>query len=231
MRKIIIESQAELEDAIEYFGILPFFSNSVKGFSIEEMTSPGLLFGGNEYEGCWEWKGPIVRERNCAYGKFFKRKAGYVSRTLLPHFLNLRRERNKITPDSTEEMLYDIISINDSITSTELRSYLSETGDDFPFPGRRTGAGSRPKRHALEGPLQRLQMAGRICISDFRYKITKKGERYGWGVAEYSTPEFLFPQNELQTDVSAEESLEILTAHVISCLGAKERGNILKLLL
>ena len=35
-------------------------------------------------------------------------------------------------------------------------------------------------------------MGGWIIISDVEYKLTKQGERYGWGVARYSTPEIVF---------------------------------------
>ena len=52
--KTIVTSAAELEEAPAKYGILPFFRNNIRGFSVEEMTAPGLLFGGNEIEGCWE---------------------------------------------------------------------------------------------------------------------------------------------------------------------------------
>lgn len=221
----IITTQSELEGAVHKFGLLPFFPNNIKGFSIQEMTPPGLLFGGNEYDGCWEWKGPVVRNRTTAYGKFFRRKAGFVSRELLPFFLKWRRSRYDIKPGSTEEMIYDIISINDKMTSTDLRETISgkprkrtafdlpdlqpDTADFIDFPN-----GKRPSRHTLESPLQKLQMSGLICISDFRYKQTKKGEKYGWGVAEYSTPEMLFDPEDLKTDLTAEESLNYIIDYV-----------------
>lgn len=232
MKRIIIDSQAELEDAIQHFGILPFFRNELRGMSIEEMTAPGMIFGGNEYDGCWEWKGPVIRERRSAYGKFFKRKAGYVSLELLPHFLNVRRETGVMKPDSIDELLLEIISINECITSTELRKYIAASereimvDEGLPVIG---GDGEKRKkfsRHSLEGPLQRLQMSGRLCISDFKYKETKRGERYGWGVAEYSTPEFLFDSSELYTDANPAESLEILTEHVASVSGIRDLEKI-----
>lgn len=218
-----------MEQAVSRYGLLPFFRNNIPGFSIEEMTPPPLLFGGNEYEGCWEWKGPVIRRRTTAYGKFFKRKAGFVSLELLPYFLNIRRNALKISPGSQEEMLLDIISVNDSITSTELRETVlglgkrRRTAVDLPdfggdnFISREENLGApakRPSRHALEGPLQRLQMGGRICINDFVYKMTGKGERYGWGVAVYSTPESIFPAENIITDLTPEESYEVIIGRV-----------------
>lgn len=219
-----ITSQVDLEEAAVRYGVLPFFRNNIKGFSVEEMTAPGLLFGGNEYEGCWEWKGPVVRMRTTAYGKFFRRKAGFVSRGLLPYFLRFRRSRYGIKTGTADEMIYDIISLNDSMTSTELRESLlgkprRRTAFDLPELDGGSSAsavsaaapaeGKAPSRSSLEGPLQRLQMGGWICISDFRYKLTGKGDRYGWGVAEYSTPGILFEREELTTDLSPEKAWNI----------------------
>lgn len=220
-----ILEQTQLEEAAIHYGILPFFPNNIPGFSVEEMTTPEMLFGGNEYEGCWEWKGPVVRKHTTAYGKFFRRKAGFVSRELLPYFMKMRRDGFRMKTGSVEEMLYDIISINDRMTSTELREVLlgkprKRTATDLPDLDMGPQPGKTPSRHSLEGPLQRLQMASLICISDFRYKQTRRGERYGWGVAEYSTPEMIFDdirQRELDLDLSAEECLE----YIIDFVGPK----------
>lgn len=196
----VIDSRETLEKAAESFGILPFFPNNIKGLSVEEMCAPGMLFGGNYDEGCWEWKGPVIRRRTSAYGKFFRRKAGFVSLDLLPDFLNYRRDAYPVKEGTTEEMLLEIIKENDSLSSTELKKLIfgnhsRDSWDQLPEilkeEERRSQPGKR-KGKSLESPLQRLQMGGWILISDFEYKITKSGERYGWGVARYSTPEIVF---------------------------------------
>ena len=223
-----ILTQTDLEEAALRYGILPFFANNIPGFSVEEMTPPGMLFGGNEYEGCWEWKGPVVRSGTTAYGKFFRRKAGFVSRELLPYFMKMRREGFTLKSGSTDEMVYDIISINGRMTSTDLRESI------LGKPKKRR-AGELPElyadhvdfkpasRHSLEGPLQRLQMASMLCISDFRYKQTKRGERYGWGVAEYSTPEMHFDDSRLMSPASGMSARECLD-HIIEHVSSRYRG-------
>lgn len=214
---MIIRSMESLEEAAVRYGILPFFPNNIRGFSVQEMCAPGLLFGGNDSEGCWEWKGPVVRNRTTAYGKFFRRKAGFVNLELLPFFLSFRKALYPVQSDSVDEMIYDIISMNDKMTSTELRELLTgkpkkRTAFDLPDPDSDItyDFSGFSKRHSFEGPLQRLQMGGFICISDFKYKVTKKGERYGWGVAEYSTPETLFGRKDLEIDLSPEECREYI---------------------
>lgn len=131
-----------------------------------------MLFGETRDDyGCWEWKGPVIQEQTTAYGKFFNRKAGFVSLDLLPDFLNYRRAAYPVNPDSTERMILDIIRENEGLSSTELKRIT------FGTPSRKRKLEDlveameyvKPKRHSIEGPLQRLQMGGWLLIADFEY--------------------------------------------------------------
>jgi len=62
-----------LEELILQVGFLPFFRNEISGFSVEEHTPRKLWFSNHE-DGPWEWKGPVIRNGNCAYGKFLTGK-------------------------------------------------------------------------------------------------------------------------------------------------------------
>lgn len=215
----------KLAEASEKFGVLPFFYNPVRGLSVQEMCAPGMLFGGNQEEGCWEWKGPVIRQKISAYGKFFNRKAGFVSLKLFPYFLNYRRFKYPVKPDSTEAMLLDIIQENEGMTSTELKKHIfgelhpSRKWNDI--PDHQVYIATKSKRKSLEGPLQKLQMGGWLVISDFEYKRTRKGERYGWGVAKYSTPELQFGDKLTSlNNLSPETSLDIMIKTIQSQTGA-----------
>ena len=233
-KNYIINSKESLAEAVKKFGILPFFPNYVKGLSIEEMCAPGMLFGGNHDEGCWEWKGPVIRKRESAYGKFFQRKAGFISLEVLPDFLNYRRSLVPVKSGSTDEMLLEIIRENDSISSTELKQLIfgkHRRDDPNSLPENEISLPIVTKRKSLETPLQRLQMGGWIIISDFEYKITKSGERYGWGVARYSTPEVTFPEiMEKEITKSPAESLEIMVKELKKKISSAKTKSLLKLL-
>lgn len=124
----LIASKEQLERAALRFGMLPFFANKIPGFSVQEMAAPGMLFGDTrDVYGCWEWKGPVIQEQTTAYGKFFNRKAGFVSLDLLPDFLNYRRAAYPVNPDSTERMILDIIRENEGLSSTELKHIIFGT--------------------------------------------------------------------------------------------------------
>lgn len=233
-KKIVIDSRDKMEEAALYYGALPFFHNTVRGFSVAEMTLPGLLFGGDEgFDGCWEWKGPVIRRKTAAYGKFFKRKAGFVSLDLLPDFLNYRHYKYPVKPDSTDEMILEIIRENDGLTSTDLRKLINGTfGDLKRFPDAMPTDFEptvKIKRSSLEGPLQRLQMGGWLIIDDFKYKQSSRGERYGWGVASYSTPELWFGDLP-EVKRSPEESLDYMAAKIAERWHHAAKKNIGKLL-
>lgn len=219
-KSFTIDSPDKLEEAVVNFGILPFFRNNVKGLSVEEMCSPGRLFGGNYDDGCWEWKGPVIRRKTTAYGKFFRRKAGFISLKLLPNFIEYRRAAYPLNPDSTEQMLLDIIKENEGLSSTDLKTYIfGKNGSkrewhDLPDSEFETKS---PIRKSLETPLQKLQMGGWIIISDFVYKHDKRGQRYGWGVATYSTPELIFNIDfKSGKDVERNKSLDRIIQNVIN---------------
>lgn len=75
-------------------------------------------------EGAWEWKGSVIRETGSAYGKFFDRKAVYISREWFPKFANYRRngyDFDALYDDGmarkSDKILYDLIDENAPIIS------------------------------------------------------------------------------------------------------------------
>ena len=181
IKKLRINSRNDLVNAINEFGFIPYFKNSVEGFSIEEHISPKYWF--SEQDGAWEWKGSVIRETGCAYGKFFEHKAVYISREWFPDFANYRRDGydfDALYDDGLakygDKVLYDLVDKNAPIISKELK----KIGDY-----RKGGV------KGFDSAMNRLQEKCYVIISDFVYLKDKNGEPYGWGVAEYSTPEKL----------------------------------------
>lgn len=228
-----ISTKEELEEAVLYYGMLPFFSNNIPGFSIEEMAAPGMLFGGSRGEdGCWEWKGPVIQQMTTAYGKFFRRKAGFVAMALYPDFINFRRNAYILRPDSIDSMLLDIIIEHEGLTAAEMRRivfgspYKKRTPSDLVD----LTEYQKPKRQVFEPALQRLQMGGRLLIADFEYKYSNLGERYGWGEALYTTPEIWFGGDVVATAHTPRESFELLAIHLKNKLPHSDMRDIVKLL-
>lgn len=225
-----IDSLDKLEEAALKWGLLPFFSNGIRGLSVQEMAAPGYLFG-DEGEDCWNWKGPVIERQSTAYGKFFRRKAGFVSMSLFPDFLNYRRWKYPVKDGSVDEMVLDIIKENQGLTSTELKRIIfgkpssMRLSADLVDPQLNT----RPKRGSLEGPLQRLQMGGHLLIADFQYKLTRQGMKYGWGVALYSTPEIWF-ERDFKIECDPAKSFNKLVNHLSVKLPFTSKSRIIRLL-
>ena len=75
----------ELIELIDEMGFVPFFTNEIEGFSIEEHIAPGCWYddAGDGFWPAWEWKGPVIKKTKCAYGKFLRNKAMYISPKLI----------------------------------------------------------------------------------------------------------------------------------------------------
>lgn len=176
---LYIRTKEDLEKAVDKYGFLPLFTNSVPGFSIEEHVSPDAWFSAEE--GVWEWKGPVIRETGCAYGKFFENKAAFISREWFADFANYRRDGYDFDARFDDELasyrdkdLYDLLSTNAPILSKNLK---------------KEGNYHKGGRKGFETIITRLQAQCYVLVSDFVYEKDRFGNVYGWGVSEYSTPE------------------------------------------
>ena len=176
---LYISSIEDLEQAVQELGFLPYFANSIPGFSIEEHVAPQAWF--SDEPGTWEWKGPVINELNCAYGKFFEKKSVYISKEWFPDFANYRRDGYDFDARFEDGLaayrdrtLYDLLKGEGPVLSKRLK-YL----------GNYRKGGNR----GFDTVINRLQAQCYVLISDFVYMTDKNGREYGWGVAEYSTPE------------------------------------------
>ena len=84
-----------VDEAISYInevGFLPLFKNEIPGFSLEERTVPESWWCEDPKRDPWIWRELIAKSGEVAYGKFFDRKAGFISKEWLPYFVNFRRD-------------------------------------------------------------------------------------------------------------------------------------------
>ena len=87
-----IKSVEQLQAFIEEIGFLPLFRNEIPGFSVEEHTAADSWWSEDPESDPWEWRKIIAGNGRIAYGKFFDKKAGFISRGWLPAFANYRRD-------------------------------------------------------------------------------------------------------------------------------------------
>lgn len=223
----IVRTKQDLIDAIQEFGIVPYFSTSIPGFSLEEHCSSAILFNDTE-ENTWAWKGPVIQAMGCAYGKFFEKKAAYVRRDLFLDLANYRRDGYDFDARYDDglarfqdKQLFDLIDENAPVLSKILRQ-----NGGYAYSGRWQ---KTEGKKGFDTSVTRLQEQCYVIISNFVYTLDKNGNRRGWGVAEYSTPE-KFMGTEFSDKVyqrSPEESYERLFEY-LSGLFPKVPGKDLK---
>ena len=177
-----IRTKKDLVQAVERFGFVPLFENSIPGFSVEEHVDPIAWFGSDD--GVWEWKGPVIRETGCAYGKFFEHKAAFISREWFPDFANYRRDGYDFDARFEDGLA--------SYRDRELYELLAENAPILTGPLRDKGDYRKGGKKGFETLINRLQHQCYAVISDFVYLTDKHGKEYGWGVGVYSTPEQQF---------------------------------------
>ena len=150
------------------------------------------------------------REGHCAYGKFF------VSREWLPDLANCRRSR-PLAPNEDATALDDVvlqtILAEGTATVRELRRMLGfARGRGKRAAADPTSEVAEEGKIPLDPILTRLQMEKRLVIADFEYSIDRHDNRYGWGIARYTTPETLY--GPLRTERTPAESFERICEHL-----------------
>lgn len=191
--------------AIEDLGFVPLLDGGIAGFSAEEMVDDECRYvtytdGGWDWP-LWKWKGPIITEGDCVYGKFFNSKAGFVSMKWWPHLCNWRRSKSPTpAPGSIEETILLTLQEHGSLITRELRAMCGFTGAKM--------------RSRFDSYVTRLQMQCRIVTEDFIYPRDRHGHEYGWGWSLLTTPERLLGRETCQCEHSPEQSRELIAAHL-----------------
>lgn len=218
----MIHNENELIECVEKLGFLPFFTNNIKGFSLEEMCPPELWF--TELEGPWEWKGPAAKSGKCIYGKFFRGKAGFISREWIGHFANYRRDGYDFDARCDDglvfykdEELYNTIDSHKTILSKALKDIHNY---------------KKGGNKGFDTVITRLQMQMYVCVSDFVYNKDKHGNPYGWGITEYTTPEHLIGESVVRSEYSTHPntSKALIVEHLKSILPDVSEKEIIKLI-
>ena len=179
-----IQSLDELIEWIDEIGFLPLFKNEVDGFSVEENTGDLYWWTGDEEQDPWEWRCLMARSGKVAYGKFFGKKAGFISKAWFPHFANWRRDGYDFDSRWDEELA--------SIRCKRVMDQFENRQELFSFELKRLAGFGKEGEKNFDGTVTDLQMQSYLLIRDFRRRINKKGLEYGWPISVYSTPETLW---------------------------------------
>ena len=229
MGKYRITSAESMERVIREVGIIPFFSNAVPGYSIEEMTDPEDWFLTNgDVLGPWDWKIDCVQSGGIAYGKFLcGGKASFATVEWYREVMNIRRA--SLSPDEN---------------GRKILAYLDEAGS---FGIREVRGLLGVKKSVADAAVGKLQHQCRVVTGDITRVYRGPNLSYkGWQVSSFCSPESLFGddvpfagfpgfpfgdgESSLRTENSPEESLELLVSHISALFPSASRDKILRVL-
>lgn len=217
----VVHSCAELIQLIDEVGFMPLLDSGIHGFSAEEIVGEECRYYTDPEEGfvwqLWQWKGQIVTETGCLYGKIFNRKAGFVSREWIADLCNYRRNRYPSpAPGTIEEAILESLRMAGPIITRELRSACGFNGPRM--------------RSKFDSYVTRLEMGTYIATQDFVYPRDKHDREYGWGWSLLNTPESMFGKETLTCERTPDESFRRICDHLRHILPEAGDRQIMKLI-
>jgi hypothetical protein len=216
-----IHTCPELMECVRQVGFLPLLESGIRGYAAESLMAEECRFtqfdDGTWEWPLWQWKGSVIREGVCVYGKFFAGKAGFVSREWWPDLYNWRRSRHPLPAEgSIEDSILMTLREQGSMITRDLRAACDFTGKNM--------------RSKFDAYVSRLQMGAYIVTEDFVYPVDKHGREYGFGWALLTTPERLIGKEACLCDRSPEESFQRMSDHLHKLLPDATEKQITKLL-
>lgn len=209
VRNIEIHTCAQQIEVISRIGFLPLLNSGIEGFSADEMVDEECRYvvfpdGGWDWP-MWKWKGTVVTEGNCVYGKFFDKKAGFISMEWWPDFYNYRRSKHPVPEEGTiEDAVLVTLRAHGSLITRELRNACGFAGAKM--------------RSKFDAYITRLQMGCHIVTEDFIYPRDRHNREYGWGWSLLTTPEDLYGREACLCPRTPEQSYQRIVSHLHSLL-------------
>lgn len=201
--------------AIKEKGIIPFFANVIKGYSIEELTAPQFWFDSEENEnelGPWDWKIDCIQTGDIVYAKYLNNKAAFATPTWYRELMNYRRSLPKYQPNEKEKQVLDYLLKHGTITIKEVRKLLDV------------------KKNVADNLIGKLMMQCRVITGDIQRVYRGEFLTYnGWQISTFCTPEDYF-EALMIPDCSPEESRQRLIQHVVEITGETDMKKIERLL-
>lgn len=216
-----IHSCPELAECVQRLGFLPLLESGIQGYAAESMMAEECRYtqfddGSWEWP-LWQWKGSVLREGGCVYGRFFAGKAGFISREWWSDFYNWRRSSHPSPEEgSIEDIILTTLRENGSMITRHLRAACAFTGKNM--------------RSKFDAYVNRLQMSTYIVTEDFVYPVDKHGREYGFGWSLLTTPELLLGAEACLCSRTPQESYQRMAEHLAQILPAATEKQISRLL-
>jgi len=142
----------------------------------------------------WEWKMRVLNERrDIAYGKFFYKKSGFITKEWFPYFYAVRRKN----------MIFEEAYLEGTLSSHAKRIYniLTEHKELPLHLIKQYGGFTREEKSRFDAAITELQMRMYITMCGGARKLSQKGEEYGWFSTVFCLTEDFFPEENLSNRI------------------------------
>jgi len=157
----------------------------------------------------WEWRIRVLDEKtDIAYGKFFFKKSGYITKEFYPYFLAMRRNGQELE----EEYLAGKISQY----AKKIYEIVKEHGTLPLHAIKQIGGIAKEDKAKFDRALVELQMKMYLTMCGRQQKLSLKGEEYGWSSTVFCTTEKFFGEEVFRqaAGISEVEAIAKITEQV-----------------
>lgn len=181
------------------FSLCDYFQEEIRWHTEDPETDP------------WEWRVRALNEqKDIAYGKYFFKKSGYITREWYPYFYAVRRG-NKVLEEEFEE---------GNISQAAKRIYLCVSEHkELPVHLIKQQCGfAKEEKSKFDSAVTELQMKFYIAMCGSTRKVSGNGEEYGWKSNVFCLAEDLFEHEymDIAYSLKEEEAFEAIKSRLLS---------------
>lgn len=155
------------------FSLCDYYGDTIQWHTEDSETDP------------WEWRMRVLNEEtDIAYGKFFFKKSGYITREWYPYFYAVRRGDRELEEE------YD--NGNISLFAKKIYQLLIEYKELPLHLIKQYGGFGGEDKARFDTAMTELQMKFYITMCGRSRKVSKTGEEYGWSSTVFCLTEEFF---------------------------------------
>ena len=184
MKISTIEGFNEFCNEMRKIGFCLSGNNGEEVFSLKNHYSDNIDFHTGDINlDPWEWRIRAIKECDyISYGKVFFNKAGWITTDWISNFISVRRYGKSFEELYQDGLMTQMEKQVYNLINTDIRVSVKDINIEL----------GKSNKNLIAKALSNLQMKLLITICGETYKISNKGEPYGWPVTVFCTIEEKF---------------------------------------
>lgn len=190
------------------FSLCDYYGDVIEWHTEDKETDP------------WEWRMRVLNEEtDIAYGKFFFKKSGFITKEWYPYFYSIRRGRKELTEEYEAgniglfaKKIYQLLTEYKELPLHLIKQYGGFGGED---------------KAKFDAAMTELQMKFYITMCGRSRKVSKAGEEYGWSSTVFCLTEDFFEKEIIRkaSEISPADAYDKLYQWII---GLNTEANLKK---